>query len=1458
MTIFYSPYPSAQPSPTDTRFKVGDVYISGSKVAGPAQKNILGLTFPTYAASSPTYPITIPPIVASASTSSYTANAGQAFNFSAVKAYGGTAVCVPGVTISTYNYSVSPALPAGVTITPTSTTATTTIVGADSITRAYNYIELKVAGTVSTGLSPTTYTVTLTDGAGQTANVSFVLVVSGTLQQLSATTAVANTVLTQNTTATAFIPVTAAGGVAPLTYSINPSLPAGLSFSPASGQISGTATVANGLTTYTVTVTDNLSRTASASFNLTVNPNPVVAVLASATLIGTQNVLFTTASPVLAQVGTGTAPYTYSITPALPSGLTLNTSTGAISGTATIASPSANYTITITDSNQQTANKTFILTINPLPALNTTLTTSSIALIRNVSITPVTPVVASGGYGTYSYSITPSLPGGLSLSTSTGAISGTSSGASTSTSYTITATDQANQTSSKSFSLSVSSANLVASQVTASKTLIKNVPYTAFSPVTATGGFGSFTYSINPSLPAGVAFSSTTGLISGTAVAVSSTASYSISITDQTPQTTSSNFSLNVVLPAAVTATTVVSSTTITQYQSFTPFTPVTAIGGYPTVNGITYTVTPALPSGLSFNQGTGLVSGTPTAYSATATYTVTATDTLSQTSSTQFSLYIKTPTLVATTSVPLQTLVRTAPTAPFVPVTGSGGTAVYSYSVSPSLPSGLVLSTSTGAVSGTPTVTSSTGTYTVTITDSLSQTSTATFSIYVRNPQPLVTTQTVTSTSLIVLVDSANITPVTASGGENGITFAISPTLPDGLTFSTNNGKITGIAHALSSATNYTVFATDGLGQTSNKSFSLSVITQPLVSTLAVSSISLAQYAPMTPQTPVTVTGGTSPYAYSVSPSLPSGLTLNTSTGQISGTPVVSLNTTSFSINIADSASANTSKTVSLYVAPAATLSATTQVNTVTSTINQSLSSVKPVVATGGYASTYTYSINPGLPSGLTFNTTTGYISGTPTVLSPVSQYTVTITDYASATTSSSFNLVSKSTLLTNTVNNQSLIYTLYSLINATTPVVANGGYGSLTYSISPSLPAGISINPTTGQLSGTPTAIQTATVYSVTIADSTSQVTTGTFSLTVNDVVHAQLYANVNNTAVTLSTGVTANFTPITGSGGEGTYTYSITGTNVLPPNLSFDSGTGTISGVPAATFATSTFFVSVTDQVPQTVQKSFTLNVASVPIVNPTSFQTITVTGGAESLSTTTGAVIVAGGAGIGGNINVGGTVNIANTSYINGAEILTTATASKYEVTSVSAGTDTVVNTSTGAVTVWTTSTLQSVTGRGATTDQPITISNLTTSTSTTTGALTVAGGVGVSGNLNVGGTATFLQPIVTIAQPSIYDQTAITVDTTPVTLDSFDSRLYRSAEYTVSVSNTSTSEYQTTRITLIHNGVTPAIEVSSVFTGQQPLVEFSATITNNMVILQGTGAHLANKIKVKPAYITIQV
>jgi hypothetical protein len=149
---------------------------------------------------------------------------------------------------------------------------------------------------------------------------------------------------------------------------------------------------------------------------------------------------------------------------------------------------------------------------------------------------------------------------------------------------------------------------------------------------------------------------------------------------------------------------------------------------------------------------------------------------------------------------------------------------------------------------------------------------------------------------------------------------------------------------------------------------------------------------------------------------------------------------------------------------------------------------------------------------------------------------------------------------------------------------------------------------------------------------------------------------------------------------------------------------------------------------------------------------------VTNNTASTSTTTGALQVVGGVGI------GGALYIQRTSYVNNAEILTTATIGSYGVSSIAAGTDTVVSTSTGAVLIWNTSTLQSITNRGAVTTNAVSITNTTSSISTTTGALQVVGGIGVGDSVYVKNRVGFVNTSNVSAVYQVYNAVTNSLDT----------------------------------------------------------------------------------------------
>ena len=286
---------------------------------------------------------------------------------------------------------------------------------------------------------------TTTPGTQQT------IALSGTaLAAVAAKQSIATTVLTEGHMEASFTPVTGSGGLAPLSYSMSPGLPAGLMFNTSMGAITGTASVTSVATSYTVTVTDADNATATASFNLTVD-SALVATQAIASTALTVNHAALAFTPVTGSGGD--APLSYSVSPGLPTGLMFNTSTGAITGTPSVTSTATTYTVTATDENNATATANFSLTVN-----------SAVVAVQSIGVERLTfyqeaassiPVTGSGGTSPLTYSVSPGLPAGLVLNASTGAISGTPTVASAATTYTVTVTDANGGTAQASFSLSV-------------------------------------------------------------------------------------------------------------------------------------------------------------------------------------------------------------------------------------------------------------------------------------------------------------------------------------------------------------------------------------------------------------------------------------------------------------------------------------------------------------------------------------------------------------------------------------------------------------------------------------------------------------------------------------------------------------------------------------------------------------------------------------------------------------------------------------------------------------------------------------------------------------------------------------------------------------------------------------------------------------------------------------------
>ncbi|RZJ71961.1 putative Ig domain-containing protein [Flavobacterium sp.] len=837
----------------------------------------------------------------------------------------------PTVTGNVVSYSVFPPLPAGLSLD-----ATTGV----------------ISGTPSAVSATATYTVTATNSGG---NATFGISITVNDQAPTALSYNTPNVFTVGNAITALTPTVTGNVVA---YSVSPSLPAGLSINATTGAISGTPTAITATSAYTVTATNSGGST---TFNVVITVQEAAPTALSYTTPNnfTVNVAIAPLSPTVA--GNITS---YSISPNLPAGLIFSTTTGVISGTPT--SPSATNTYTVTASNAS-GDVTFgvVITVS-MPAPGSLSYTSPNTFTVGTAISPLFAAIIGS---VDSFTVSPALPAGLTLDATFGFISGTPTTATPTATYTVTAS---NGSGSSSFGV-VITVNVAAPSNLSYTTPNNYTVGSAISPLTPTVTGTVTSYSISASLPAGLSFNATTGIISGTPAATSAAAIYTITATNGGGSTSFNvSIAVNAVAPSAL---------SYTSPNTFTVGSAITALSPSVTGTVTSYSVSPSLPAGLSLNFATGVISGTPTSATATATYTVTATN---SGGSTTFGVVItvnpSAPTALSYTTPNVFT-VGSAISALNPTVAGT----VTSYSISPNLPAGLNFNTTTGVISGTPTAISATATYTVTATN-VSGSATFGISITVNADAP---NNLSYPTPLVFTVGTAisNVSP-TVTG--TVVSYSISPNLPAGLSFNTTTGVISGTPTAISATTTYFVIATNSGGNTlAQVSITVNAAAPSALSYTTPNVFTLGTaIATLTPTVTGTVT------SYSISPNLPAGLTFNTTTGAISGTPTAISATAIYTVtatNSGGSATFGVSITVNA-VAPS-NLSYPTPL---VFNVNAAISNVNPTVS-GNVTS---YSISPNLPAGLSFNATTGVISGTPTAVSATTVYTITATNSGGSTT--------------------------------------------------------------------------------------------------------------------------------------------------------------------------------------------------------------------------------------------------------------------------------------------------------------------------------------------------------------------------------------------------------------------------------------------------------------------------
>ncbi len=845
------------------------------------------------------------------------------------------------------------------------------------------------------------------------------------------------------------------GGVI-TSYSSSPALPAGLVLDPVSGFITGTPTVASLATDYTITGSNSYGTTA-ATVNIAVNVVPP-----SSLIYPTVGVTYALGTPIPNNVphSTGSPILFYSISSDLPPGLHFDTATGIISGTPTALAPPRGYFVTAFNT-AGSITATLEITVALLAPSSLTYSANPVQYVMGADIIGNLP--SSEGSPVLSYSVSPPLPPGLVLNTTTGVITGRPTALRAAADYQVTAT---NNGGSGTVALNITVAAANPQLFICEPRLGIIAKYDAITGAATNANFASapgFPYSSTifadrlyvaaSSGNAVRAYNVTTGALINNGFITGLNGPQGIATwgSNLFVATSSSNSvgEYNATTGAAI------NTSFITQYLQPKP---VAVFGNNLYVSGLTspldeYDAVTGTKKASPYTWGlspTALAisgndlfvldfgSGKVGKFDATTGFVINS----------DLIVGLNVPEGLAVFGNRLYVGSDTGTVGVYDATTGAVINA--NFITVPDVPVGFTILPAAGLPSGL---------------------------VYLTNP-------VVYSKGLPAVPN------IPSSTGGVITSYSIDPPLPPGLALDPIAGVISGTPTAATSPSNYIVTAANAYGSTTA---TLSIAVEGAAPTSLTYSTNPALYAlwkAITNNVPSS-TGGPI-VSYSVDPALPTGLTLDPVTGVISGTPTANADAADYTITGTNSHGSATA-VVNITVEQLAPSNLTYSTNPAIYTLGQAIGNDAPNSA--GSPVDF-YSISPELPPGLSLNLGTGIISGTPTALSPAADYVVTATNFAGSTTATvniTVNAVPPSAL-TYTAN--PAIYVKDSPIVTNTP--SSSGGAVISYSVTPDLPAGLVLNPSTGVITGTPTVIASASSYTLRAANSGGS-TTVTLNLSV-----------------------------------------------------------------------------------------------------------------------------------------------------------------------------------------------------------------------------------------------------------------------------------------------------------------------------------------------------------------------
>ncbi|UII30120.1 putative Ig domain-containing protein [Fulvivirga ulvae] len=1144
----------------------------------------------------------------------YTVNAAQNVDIYANNDVLATVADANGTGVTAAVLANSTSLPAGVALN--ATTGEVTVSDASAL----------AAGTY-------TFDVTTTDSEGGTTTQTVSLTFNGDSEAVYTVNAAQNVDSYSDNDVLATVADANGTGVTAAVLANSTSLPAGVALNATTGAItvSDASALAAGTYTFDVTTTDSEGGTTTQTVSLTFNGDSE----AVYTVNAAQNVDSYSDNDVLATVadadGTGIASAVLANSTSLPAGVALNATTGAItvSDASALAAGTYTFDVTTTDSEGGTTTQTVSLTFNG--DSEAVYTVNAAQNLDSYSDNDVLATVAdAGGTGIASAVLanSTSLPAGVALNATTGAITVSDASALAAGTYTfdVTTTDSEGGTTTQTVSLTFNGDSEAVYTVNAAQNVDSYSDNDVLATVADADGTGiaSAVLANSTSLPAGVALNATTGAITVSDASALAAGAYTFDVTttDSEGGTTTQTVSLTFNGDSEAVYT-VNAAQNVDSYSDNDVLATVADADGTGIASAVLANST-SLPAGVALNATTGAITVSDASALAAGAYTfdVTTTDSEGGTTTQTVSLTFNGDSEAVYTVNAAQNVDSYSENDVLATVTDADGTGVTAAVLanSTSLPAGVALNATTGAITVSDASALAAGTYTfdVTTTDSEGGTTTQTVSLTFNGDSEAVYTVN-TPQNADSYSDNDVLATVTDADG-TGIASAVlanSTSLPAGVALNATTGEVTvSDASALAAGTyTFDVTTTDSEGGTTTQTVSLTFNGD----SEAVYTVNAAQNVDSYSDNDVLATvadangTGVTAAVLANSTSLPAGVTLNATTGEVtvSDASALAAGTYTFDVTTTDSEGGTTTQTVSL------TFNGDSEaVYTVNAAQNLDSYSDNDVLATvtdadGTGIASAVLANSTSLPAGVALNATTGAITVSDASALAAGTYTfdVTTTDSEGGTTTQTVSL---------TFNGDSeAVYTVNAAQNvdsysdndvlATVADADGTGIASAVLANSTSLPAGVALNATTGAITVSDASALAAGTYTfdVTTTDSEGGTTTQTVSLTFNGDSEAVYTVNAAQNVDSYSDNDV--LATVTDADGTGIASAVLANSTSLPAGVALNATTGaiTVSDASALAAGTYTFDVTTTDSeggtTTQTVSLTFNGDSEAVYTVN-----------------------------------------------------------------------------------------------------------------------------------------------------------------------------------------------------------------------------------------------------------------